>query len=137
MLSDLNLHSLVHAELEAFLARDITTWPLILAADVFCYFGVLDSVLPPIHARLPPGGVLMFTVEELDGAPNAARDGANERGWRLGRQGRFAHDPHYVARTAAAAGFAVRTAQREVLRTEAQTDVPGMLFVLERVRHDG
>ncbi|MCC6718348.1 MAG: methyltransferase domain-containing protein [Acetobacteraceae bacterium] len=146
-------HSLVHAELEAFLARDTTTWPLILAADVFCYFGVLDDVLPLVHARLPPGGVLMFTVEECDGAQGGAQGGAQDgaqdgakdgahqdaggRGWRLGRQGRFAHDADYVARAAIAAGFAVRTVRREVLRTEAQANVPGLLFVLERVRHDG
>ena len=119
---------LVHAELEAFLARDTTAWPLVLAADGFCYFGVLDSALALVHARLAPGGMLMFSVEELD---------ADQGSWRLGRQGRFAHGMEYVTAAAARAGFAVRAARREVLRTEAQADVPGMLFVLERARHDG
>ena len=42
-----------------------------------------------------------------------------------------------MIQAATAAGFAIRTARHEVLRTEAQADVPGLLFVLERVRHDG
>ena len=135
-------HTIVHAELEAFLARDTTAWPVMLAADVFCYFGILDVVLALVHARLQPGGTLMFTVEELDDAAwsgTTAGDAApgNWRGWRLGRQGRFAHRQDYVIQAATAAGFAIRAAQREVLRTEAQSDVPGLLFVLERVRHDG
>ncbi len=120
---------LEQAEISAFLARDTTAWPVILAADVFCYLGMLDDVLRLVHARLAPGGILAFTVEELaePGGP----------GWRLGRQGRFAHTWEYVHGCATAAGFAVRTARREVLRAEAEADVPGLMLVLERVRHDG
>ncbi len=121
--------TLVHADLEAFLAQDATAWPLVLAADVFCYFGVLDGALAAVHARLQPGGMLMFTLEETDPG--------DDRPWRLGRQGRFAHGMAYVRDAAARAGFAIRAARREVLRSEAGADVTGMLFVLERVRHDG
>jgi predicted TPR repeat methyltransferase len=129
-----NLYAeLVQADLERFLVDRVTTWPLVLAADVFCYFGVLDAVMRLVHARLEPGGLLMFTVEELD----EALPGAAERGWRLGRQGRFSHRRAYVEEMAEAAGFALRTARPCVLRAEAGADVPGLLFVLERVRHDG
>lgn len=119
---------LEQVELEVFLGRDTTAWPVMLAADVFCYFGALDGALRLAHARLQPGGILAFTVEELAEAGSP---------WRLGRQGRFAHAENYVRSAAEAAGFAIRVARREALRTEADTDVPGLLFVLERVRHDG
>jgi predicted TPR repeat methyltransferase len=122
-------HRLEQADLETFLARDTGTWPVIVAADVFCYLGVLDEVLRLAHARLSPGGILAFTVEALDEAGTP--------GWRLGRQGRFMHAIDYVRAAAEAAGFAVRTARREALRFEAEAEVPGLLFVLERVRHDG
>lgn len=118
---------LIHAELESFLARAGTTWPVILAADVLCYFGALDAVLAAIHARLPPGGLLVLTVEEL----------AELDGWRVGPKGRYAHSQAHLRRAAAAAGFALRELRPEVLRTEADADVPGLLAVLERVRHDG
>jgi predicted TPR repeat methyltransferase len=125
--------SLVHGELEAFLARDTTDWPVILAADVFCYFGVLEEALRLCHARLAPGGLLLFTVEELQ---DASAEEA-EKGWRLGRQGRFAHRVDYIERIAAEAGFALRVLRREGLRSEAGADVPGLVVALERVRHDG
>ena len=119
---------LEQVELEVFLGRDTTAWPVMLAADVFCYFGALDGVLRLARARLRPGGILAFTVEELAEAGSP---------WRLGRQGRFTHAEDYVRSAAEAAGFAIRVARREALRTEADADVPGLLFVLERVRHDG
>ena len=125
--------ALAHTELEAFLAQDATNWPVILAADVFCYFGVLDEVMKACHARMAPGGLLLFTVEEMP--EPAAEDVA--KGWRLGRQGRFSHHADYIARVAAQAGFAMRVMRREGLRTEAGADVAGLVVALERVRHDG
>lgn len=118
---------LVHAELEAFLARDTTAWPVVLAADVLCYFGALDTVLAAIHARQPPGGLLVFTVEELP----------EPEGWRVGPKGRFAHTEAHLRAAAATAGYALRELRAEPLRTESGADVPGLLAVLERVRHDG
>jgi predicted TPR repeat methyltransferase len=125
--------TLVHRELEAFLAQDATIWPLVLAADVFCYFGVLDEAMRLCHARMPPGGLLLFTVEEM--AQPGAEDVA--KGWRLGRQGRFSHHPDYIARVAEQAGFAMRMMRREALRSEAGAGVAGLVVALERVRHDG
>lgn len=125
--------SLVHGELEAFLAQDGQDWPLILAADVFCYFGVLEDAMRLCHARLAPGGLLLFTVEEMPepGPEDIAK------GWRLGRQGRFSHHADYIARVAAETGFALRLMQREGLRSEAGAEVAGLVVALERVRHDG
>lgn len=126
--------TLVQADLEAFLAQDETTWPLVMAADVLCYFGVLDGVLAQVHTRMQPGGLLILTVEELQ---DEAGEQPVQGGWRLGRQGRFAHRLDYVAQCAGQAGFSIRAATREALRSEGQADVPGLLFVLQRTHHDG
>jgi predicted TPR repeat methyltransferase len=125
--------ALVHGELETFLAQDRTDWPVILAADVFCYFGVLDEVMKLCHARLAPSGLLLFTVEEM---PQPSEEDV-AKGWRLGRQGRFSHHADYIVSVASEAGFALRVMRREGLRTEAGADVSGMVVALERVRHDG
>lgn len=127
--------TLLQADIQAVLSPGPTEgididWPVILAADVFCYFGALDDVLIQAHARLRPGGFLVFTVEEMD--PNDP----DVRGWRLGRQGRYTHAMDYIQQAATLAGFAIQTARREALRTEADAAVAGMLFVLQRVRHD-
>lgn len=110
-------------------------WPLIIAADVLCYFGALEDVLTAIHARLEPGGWFVFSVEVLLPDHDGAVPGNGE--WALLRQGRYAHAVDYVRRTAQDAGFMTRHAASEVLRHEAGVPVQGLLMVLERARHDG
>ena len=116
-------HHLIQDDLQAMLGNSTAHWQLILAADVFCYFGALDTVLPLAAARLAPGGVLMFTVEELEDAAQP---------WRLGRQGRFSHGYAYVAALTAQTGLSVCTLRRETLRYEGGAPVPGLLVVLEQ-----
>jgi len=134
-----NLYATLHeVDLEVFLARPGPHWPrhqwnVVLAADVLIYFGALEQVLSLVHAALPPHGLFVFSAEEMY-QDNAM---AAERGWVLGRQGRYAHSQDYLRRAAAEAGFHVRELRRETVRYEAAAPVPGLLVVLERVRHDG
>jgi predicted TPR repeat methyltransferase/thioredoxin-like negative regulator of GroEL len=121
-----------HTDLCDFLAEDTRSWRLILAADVFCYFGALDDLLAAVFARLATGGMLMFSTEEM--LPDAAGSlPANvERGWVLGRQGRYAHAHDYLMQVAGDTGFTVRSLRREALRFEANAPVAGFFLVLER-----
>jgi len=99
---------------------------LILAADVLCYFGALDALLPAAFARLRPGGHMLLSCETAEpGAPDPAP-------WQLGRQGRYTHRPDYVRQAAEAAGFRVLTLVPETQRYENQCPVPGLLAVLAR-----
>lgn len=121
---DKELYSdLIQSDLLAMLGSTTGWWKLILASDVFCYFGALDTVLPLAASRLAPGGAMMFSVEELQDAAQP---------WRLGRQGRFSHGLDYVAALAAQTGLSVRTLRRETLRYEGGAPVPGLLVVLEQ-----
>lgn len=117
------------SEVNVFLANDKRQWPLVLAADVFCYSGALEPVLAAVFARLRPGGLLMFSAEALIGPYLGNGD------WALGRQGRYAHAEAYLLRVARAAGFAVRALNREDQRLEAGVPVAGYLLVLERPRN--
>jgi predicted TPR repeat methyltransferase len=123
------------ADLMNLLTEDVTCWPLIIAADVFCFFGALREVLAAVHARLEPGGWIMFTVEELladhDGAIHGNAD------WSLQRQGRYAHAMSYVASVAKDLHLTIRVLEREALRYEADVPVAGIFAFLERTRHDG
>ena len=122
------LYSALHtAEIGAFLAQDMALAPLIVAADVLCYFGDLAPPLAAITARLAVRGLCLFTVEEQQA-------GIDSPGWLLGRQGRFAHRSDYVTGCARAAGLQIRDLQRETLRQEAGAAVPGLLVVLERLQ---
>ena len=64
-------------------------WPLILAADVLCYFGDLDDVFAAAYQRLAPGGWFVGSVEEL--LPDAQGAIPGNGDWALQRQGRYAH----------------------------------------------
>lgn len=130
--------TLIEADLMAALASgepDQSHWPLIIAADVLCYFGALDDVLPAVHGRLEPGGWFVFSLEtllpDLDGVVPGNGD------WALLRQGRYAHAVDYARRVALDAGFVIRHLAPEIVRHEAGTPVEGVLMVLERARHDG
>lgn len=122
------------ADLMQLLADDVTRRPLILASDVLCYFGALEDVLAAVHARLEPGGWLIFSVEELLPDHDGTLYGNGD--WALQRQGRYAHAMNYVAKVVRNLDFTVRTLERETLRFEADAPVAGIFAILERPNHD-
>ncbi len=115
---------LEEAELVRFLAEDETAWQVVMAADVLCYSGDLQPALTAVARRLATGGVLLFSVEVLDGPGEAA--------WRLGRLGRYAHREAYVSDLLQEVGFRVEALRRERLRFEADAPVPGLLVRARR-----
>jgi predicted TPR repeat methyltransferase len=121
-------------DLMQILAEDDTRWKVVVAADVLVYFGALHEVMAGVHSRLDPGGWFVFSVEELvaDHHDNVHGDGD----WALGPLGRYAHSMDHVAGAARAAGFVIRTLERQTLRHEADAPVGGLFVVLERPRHD-
>lgn len=116
--------ALEEAELVAFLAARPATFDLIVAADVLCYFGVLDDALAAASAALRPGGRLAFTVESLDD-PAAPPH-------RVATHGRYAHRESYLRDTLAAAGLAVATLERDTLRTESGAPVAGFVVLARK-----
>ena len=134
-----NLYAdLRQADLMNFLAEDTTAWKLILAADVLCDFGALEEVLTAAFGSLAPGGMLLFSTEELlpdaDGCLPVTVQG--DGGWSLGRQGRYAHTAAYLTKAVTDAGFVIRSLRREIPRFEADAPVNGFFVVLERPNHD-
>lgn len=112
----------------------IMTWPLIVAADVLCYFGDLADMLTAVHEHLPAGGRFICSVEEL--LPDHDGNIPGNGDWALGRQGRYAHEASYVTDAAEAQGFRCLSLERETLRFEAGGAVGGLILVLERPRDD-
>jgi len=118
-------------------AGEVARYPLILAADVFCYFGDLAAVFAAAHASLTPGGWLICSAEELLPDRDGVVPGDTDGNWALQRQGRYSHGIAYIRDIATQAGFQVLRLDRETLRCEANAPVAGLLIVLQRVRHDG
>jgi predicted TPR repeat methyltransferase len=144
---DLSPRMLAHARVKRLYAElregdiitDLTThqqqWPLIVAADVLCYFGALEDLLAIVHQRLEPEGWFVFSVEEVLPDHDGIVPGNGK--WALQRQGRYAHAEEYIYDAVCAAGFRVLRIDRPIVRQEAGADVPGLLFAIERIRHDG
>jgi len=102
---------------------------VMLAAGVFCYFGALDAVFSAAHARLSPGGMFIFTVEEL--CSNKL-----DVDWQLRSQGRYAHSLAYLERIIADTPFEVLEIGRQELRREGDAPVAGILVALRRIEYD-
>ncbi|MCG5238504.1 methyltransferase [Azospirillum doebereinerae] len=116
--------ALEEAELVAFLTGRPSAFDLIVAADVLCYFGVLDEALAAAAKALRPGGRLAFTVEALEAAGDAPH--------RVATHGRYAHRAGYVRATLATAGLEVAVFDRDTLRMESGAPVAGLVVLARR-----
>lgn len=120
---------------EADIIEDLSTqssqWPLIVAADVVCYFGDLKGLMHGISRCLAPEGWFVFSIETL--LPD--RDGVlpGNGDWALLRQGRYAHTHDYVYDCISEADLRIAQNDRCVIRREAGADVPGLLLTITPV----
>jgi predicted TPR repeat methyltransferase len=110
---------LVHAELTAYLTSCHRQFDLIVAADTVIYFGDLAPVVSAALADLRPGGLLVFTLEELvEPEPGEM--------FRLEPHGRYSHRHEYVEALLAPYGLDV-SVTHAALRNEGGQPVAGLV----------
>ncbi len=122
------------ADIVADLAAHQQRWPLIIAADVLCYFGALDELLAQVHDRLEPGGWFVFSLEALLADHDGVVPGNGD--WALQRKGRYAHAEAYIYEAVRLAGFRVLRLDHSAVRQEGGDDVAGLLLAIEPIHHD-
>ena len=115
-LASLDLETTKLEELDAGVGFDI-----IVAADVFVYFGDLQKLLNNF-AKLSDcsgehGAFLIFSCEKIEGSS-----------WKLQKSGRYAHSKSYVVNTAANAGYKLEVYDEIIPRYEKGEAVQGHLF---------
>jgi len=120
-------------------AADIGPVDAIVAADVFMYFGELDTVLQSCFRALSiRGGYLVFTVEDLSKHLQLLQEADNGfKGYRLQKSGRFAHSLSYIQQSIDAisslnAGFKVESMRPIVPRYDKGQPVHGLLIVARK-----
>jgi predicted TPR repeat methyltransferase len=110
---------LIKRELTACLGDALSAFDLIVSADTLVYFGPLEDVIAASANALRPGGLLIFTVEELLG------DGS-DAGYSISLNGRYRHTRRYLERVLSDAALQPEIAAAE-LRLEAGDPVPGLV----------
>jgi predicted TPR repeat methyltransferase len=110
---------LLQDELTQFLRSRPAEFDVVVSADTLVYFGQLGDVAAAARAALRPGGMFLFTLEEL------VEDGDLEL--RLEPHGRYVHSRRYAERVLREAGFGVEIEVAE-LRMESGVPVRGLVI---------
>ena len=108
-------------ELVTFLQAQDRTFDLVVAADVFVYFGDLSGIFDQVRAALTGGGLFGFSIEASEQHEFVLRPNL-----------RYAHSHAHIRRLAREHGFVLQTIAASVLRQEGGDDAAGYLAVLRR-----
>ena len=96
---------------------------IMTAADVLTYFGDLTKVFVRIWRSLTPDGLFVFTFSEND---------FNNEDFFMAPSGRFVHSYSYVEKVLKSVGFKIISAEKHILRNEAEIPVYGYVIVARK-----
>ncbi|MEM1432632.1 MAG: tetratricopeptide repeat protein [Pseudomonadota bacterium] len=111
--------SLVAEDILEFLTRADERFDLVIATDVFNYFGTLEPLLAGIAAVLTDSKHLAFSVEDLI---------ESEAGYALQPTGRYQHNADHVREQLTRTGFQLLTEETHTMRHEGRKPVIGRFF---------
>lgn len=106
-------------ELNVFLTRKKKAYDLIVSADVFTYFGRLDSLFKNLFFSLKKSGRIIFSITDNE---------QNQKDYFLHISGRFQHHPDYIKRLLSESGFLLEKQEKVRLRREGEQEVWGYIF---------
>jgi predicted TPR repeat methyltransferase len=112
-------------ELTAYLLAASITFDLIVAADVFCYFGNLQAAFAAVARGLNVHGCFVFSVEELT-------DPSDGECVVLLEHGRYAHTLRHIDSALAATALKRMSLRSEMLRFERGAPVTGLIVAAAR-----
>lgn len=112
---------LVQVDLLSFLQHSKQSFDLIVAADVFVYFGDLGPVFTTVYEALQSGGFFEFNAEISE----------NED-FKLSSSGRFAHHTNYLEKLIQKNHFKILVYRKIPMRTQREEVVQGHLYLLQK-----
>lgn len=112
------------AELVHYLVTQPKAFDIIVCADTLCYFGDIGPALTAMGQSLRPGGIAIFTVEQIVDPASAT--------FELQPSGRYRHAEAYVQAASAAAGLAAVNLLQATLRLEVGQEVNGLVVTLAK-----
>lgn len=114
---------LYNEDIKQFLSSRSAAYDLINAADVFTYFGELNSLFILLYQALRKNGRILFSVSE---------NYENDRDWFLHASGRFLHSRKYIETSLIRQGFFIEKINRVRLRNEGDKAVYGWIVMAQK-----
>lgn len=115
---------LYNEDIKQFLSSCSGEYDLINAADVFTYFGELNSLFILMHEALRKDGRVLFSVSE---------NYVNGKDWFLHASGRFLHGKKYIENSLIRQGFCIEKINRARLRNEGGKAVYGWIVMAQKL----
>jgi predicted TPR repeat methyltransferase len=112
---------IIQADIISYLQHASNQYDLVIASDVFSYFGCLDLLISLISGAVKQEGLLMFSVEKSEQADYEMTD-----------SGRFIHSKQYVDCLAQDKQFVLLQSQEVILRLQEDRPVLGYLYLLKK-----
>ncbi len=110
------------SEILAALVKHQNDTDVIVAADVFIYFGDLESVFLAINSALKDNGLFFFSVESH----------SDEDDFKLPITARYTHSQSYLLKLAKRRGLEVLSCNDTVIRNESGSPVNGLIVALRK-----
>jgi predicted TPR repeat methyltransferase len=107
------------SEIIEFLLGNVRKYDLVVAADVFIYFGDLTEAFQLVRRALRDDGIFCFSVEAVE-----------KMDFTLQKTGRYAHSRDYLQNLARNSGFIVESINASILRNETESDIWGYISVM-------
>lgn len=112
---------LVKCDITDCFSTDNLLFDVVMASDVFTYFGELDSVFAKVDSLLCANGVFIFTVSE---------NNINKKDFFLSTSSRFVHSIKYVEKMLKKYNFSIIKNEKKILRKEGDKVVKGRVFLV-------
>lgn len=106
----------------SFLERQKNVFDLLIAADVFIYFGELITVFKACHQSLKSQGLLCFSIETQ-----------SKEDFSLQPTGRYAHRGEYIHVCAKEARFDILAEETHTLRIQDDQPIEGNIYLLRKI----
>lgn len=111
-------------EILHYLNRTQKCYNLMVAADVFTYFGKLDSLFKKMNLRLAKKGRIIFSITQ---------NNVNDQDYFLHSSGRFIHSDSYLKNILKKTGFEIEKVELKKLREEGDSPVMGWVVAAQKI----
>lgn len=119
-------YKLAVSDISDYLLKTKENFELIIAADVFVYFGDLESILNQCYKVMTANAYFLFSIESLENGRHPTQD------YQLSATGRYQHNPDYIKSLAEQLGFKKIAQQTAAIRQQETGAVIGELYLLQK-----